>query len=202
MQTLANALLVENVAAIARRTPREDDGLIAALAAILADTTLEPAFMALALTLPGEADIAREIGKRRRSRCDLCVARGACAERSASGSGRGLRETYMRCRTRRLSARTLTSAGRRALKNVSLDLLAADGQVGDRAARRPVPDRRQHDRPHGGARDAALYDRAGAQSGARRFLSPLCRRSADHRQMARVAGHDSRGRHARPRARR
>ena len=37
--------------------------LIAALAAILDDATLEPAFVALALTPPGEGDIAREIGR-------------------------------------------------------------------------------------------------------------------------------------------
>ena len=42
---------------------REDTGLLNALAAILADATLEPAFVALALSLPGEADIAREIGR-------------------------------------------------------------------------------------------------------------------------------------------
>ena len=36
---------------------------MAALAAILADEKLEPAFVALALTPPGEADIAREIGR-------------------------------------------------------------------------------------------------------------------------------------------
>ena len=43
--------------------PREDQGLIEALAAVLADGALEPAFVALVLTLPGEADIAREIGR-------------------------------------------------------------------------------------------------------------------------------------------
>ena len=38
-------------------------GSLDALGAILADAALEPAFVALALTLPGEADIAREIGR-------------------------------------------------------------------------------------------------------------------------------------------
>ena len=45
------------------RPQRQDQGLLDALAAILADRTLEPAFVALALTVPGEADIAREIGR-------------------------------------------------------------------------------------------------------------------------------------------
>src|SRR5262245_39211598 len=63
VQTLATSLLIDNVAAIrAQRTPRADDGLLAALTAILADRALEPAFVAQALAMPGEADIAREIG--------------------------------------------------------------------------------------------------------------------------------------------
>ena len=45
------------------RSRRLDEGLLDALAAILADASLEPAFVAEALTLPSEADIAREIGR-------------------------------------------------------------------------------------------------------------------------------------------
>ena len=65
VQTLATRLLVDNVAAAARRREpaRRTSGLLDALGAILADGTLEPAFVALALTLPGEADLAREIGR-------------------------------------------------------------------------------------------------------------------------------------------
>jgi aminopeptidase N len=56
--TLAR-LLVDNVAAVrAGKALREDRGLLDALAAILDDASLEPAFVALALTMPGEADIA------------------------------------------------------------------------------------------------------------------------------------------------
>src|SRR5262249_29642741 len=63
VQTLATNLLIANVAAVrAARERRRDDGLIAALAAILSDSALEPAFIAQALTMPGEADIARELG--------------------------------------------------------------------------------------------------------------------------------------------
>ena len=40
-----------------------DEGLLNALAAIVADKTLEPAFVAETLTPPSEADIAREIGR-------------------------------------------------------------------------------------------------------------------------------------------
>src|SRR5260221_6120900 len=63
-QTLAPRLLVDNTAAMrANGAARQDPGLLAALGAVLADGTLEPAFVALALTLPGEADIAREIAR-------------------------------------------------------------------------------------------------------------------------------------------
>ena len=44
------------------RPRSDDDGLMAALGAILADDKLEPAFIALTLAPPSEADIAREIG--------------------------------------------------------------------------------------------------------------------------------------------
>ena len=64
LQTISMRLLIDNVAALrAGKSPRTDDKLIAALAAILDDATLEPAFVALALVPPGEGDIAREIGR-------------------------------------------------------------------------------------------------------------------------------------------
>src|SRR5262249_35256006 len=63
VRPLATSLLIDNVAALrSGRAHRQDDGLIAALAAILADPELEPAFVAQALIMPGEADIARDIG--------------------------------------------------------------------------------------------------------------------------------------------
>ena len=63
VQTLAGALLVGNVARLrAGQDPEVDEGLLDALAAILADRNLEPAFVAEALVPPSEADIAREIG--------------------------------------------------------------------------------------------------------------------------------------------
>ena len=64
VQTLAMSLLNANVAALRAGAPaRDDEGLMAALGAILADDKLEPAFIALTLTPPSEADIAREIGR-------------------------------------------------------------------------------------------------------------------------------------------
>ena len=55
VQTLAMSLLKQNVAALHAGVPaRDDDGLLAALGAILADEKPEPAFIALALMPPSE----------------------------------------------------------------------------------------------------------------------------------------------------
>ncbi|HUD88835.1 MAG TPA: aminopeptidase N, partial [Xanthobacteraceae bacterium] len=63
LQTLAMTLLTANVAALRKgQAPRDDDGLMAALGAILVNDKLEPAFIALNLVPPSDADISREIG--------------------------------------------------------------------------------------------------------------------------------------------
>ena len=63
MQTLATTLLIENVAAHRRGAPKRGaDELIAALGGDPRRSRLEPAFVAQALAVPTEADIAREIG--------------------------------------------------------------------------------------------------------------------------------------------
>jgi aminopeptidase N len=106
---------------------------MAALAAILADSKLEPAFMALTLTPPSEADIAREIGR------DVdpdAVFTARKKLRAAIGEqlGAGLLETYGRMTTPGPYRPDAAGAGRRALKNVCLDLLAAT-QADDAIAR-------------------------------------------------------------------
>jgi aminopeptidase N len=128
VQTLATSLLIDNVAALrGKRELRHDEGLIAALAAILADPTLEPAFIAQALTMPGEADIARDIGHDVDpdaifvARCEL---REAISERLHPA----LHDTYRRMSSREPYRPDAASAGRRALKNVCLDLLAATAE--------------------------------------------------------------------------
>src|SRR5205085_1927832 len=127
VQSLATALLTENVSALrAGKEPREDEGLTAALAAILADTALEPAFVALALAMPSEADIARDIGRDVDPDAILAARarlRGALGLRL----GPALRETYHRMRDEGPFSPDAASAGRRALKNAALDLLAAAG---------------------------------------------------------------------------
>jgi aminopeptidase N len=118
-------LLVDNTAAKrANGAARQDPGLLAALGAVLADGTLEPAFVALALTLPGEADIAREIARDVDPDAVFAARRGLQA-----AVGEHLAETLLH-HYRRLSdsgpyAPDAVSAGRRTLRNTCLDLLAA-----------------------------------------------------------------------------
>jgi len=124
VQTLAMTLLKANVAALRAAAPlREDDGLMAALGAILKDAKLEPAFIALVLAPPSEADIAREIGR------DVdpdAVFKARRALRAAIGTRHAgaLADTHARMITPGPYRPDAHSAGRRALKNACLDLLA------------------------------------------------------------------------------
>jgi aminopeptidase N len=127
VQSLANALLVDNVAAIRDGgTVREDEGLIGALAAIMADEALEPAFVALMLAMPSEADIARDIGRDVDPEA-IFAARSRLRTTIGSRLGPALRETYRRMQDDGPYSPDAASAGRRALKNACLDLLAAAG---------------------------------------------------------------------------
>jgi len=125
VQTLATRLLVGNVARLrAGQDPELDEGLLDALAAILADQSLEPAFIAEALAPPSEADIAREIGR------DVdpdAIFRARAALRTLMGLhlNAALTKTYESLVDRKPYSPDADSAGRRLLKNVCLDLLAA-----------------------------------------------------------------------------
>ena len=128
VQSLAMTLLKANVAAVRAGEPqREDEGLMQALGAILKDAKLEPAFIALTLSPPSDADIAREIGSdvdpdavftaRRRLRGAIGVRHGAT-----------LADTYARMITSEPYRPDAQGAGRRSLKNACLDLLAMTEQ--------------------------------------------------------------------------
>jgi aminopeptidase N len=128
LQTLAMSLLTENVTAVRKNaSTREDDGLTAALGAILADPALEPAFVALTLTPPSEPDIAREIGRDVDPDAIFAARRRL---RAAIGKrlGAPLANTYRHMITPGPYRPDAESAGRRALKNVCLGLLAATEQ--------------------------------------------------------------------------
>src|SRR5262247_435990 len=128
LQTLATRLLVDNTAALrAGGVAREDEGLLDALGAVLADGALEPAFVALALTLPGEADIAREIGR------DVdpdAIFAARAALRAAVGMKLALPlfEHYRRLSESGPYRPDAAGTGRRALRNTCLDLLVATGK--------------------------------------------------------------------------
>jgi len=125
VQSLATALLVENVAALrAGRALRHDDGLMAAFAAILADPELEPAFIAQAITVPGEADIARDIGRDVDTDA-VFAARAALRAVMGRQLAAALDKHYRGLADSVAYSPDAASAGRRALKNTCLDLLAA-----------------------------------------------------------------------------
>ena len=133
IQSLAMTLLLGNVVALrSGGEPRLDDGLMNALEAVLKDRALESAFVALTLSPPSEADIAREIGRdvdpdavfaaRRRLRAAIGKRHSAI-----------LAAAYERMITTGPYRPDAQSAGRRALKNVCLDLLAiteSDAAIG------------------------------------------------------------------------
>ncbi len=155
LQSLATRLLVDNVAAIrSGGAARSDDGLLDALAAILADTSLEPAFVSLALTLPSEADIAREIA-RDVDPDAIFTARTALREAAGQHLAAALQDRYRALTDAGPYRPDAAGAGRRALRNTCLDLMvAARGAGRDRARRAAISRRRQHDRSHGRAHDA------------------------------------------------
>jgi aminopeptidase N len=130
LQAIAQSLLIANVDALhAGTAPRGSEELIAALRAVAADTRLEPAFVALALTPPGEADLAREIGE---NVDPEAIYRARKALRGAIGRALApvLTQTYQRMTVPGPYSPDAAAAGRRALRNVCLDLLAATGDGG------------------------------------------------------------------------
>ncbi len=126
LQTLAMSLLTDNAARLRKGDAAPiDDGLMAALGAMLAaNDSHEPAFIALTLAPPSEADIAREIGHNVDPDAVFAARR---ALRAAIGDqhGAALTHTYRRMVTSDPYSPDARSAGRRALKNVCLDLMAA-----------------------------------------------------------------------------
>jgi aminopeptidase N len=130
LQSAATSLLIGNVAALhAGKAASSDPGLIAALAAILDDAELEPAFIALALAPPGEGDIAREIGH------DIdpdAIHRARNALRAEIGGklAAALTKTYERLAVAGSYSPDAASAGKRSLRNIALDLLVAAGMPG------------------------------------------------------------------------
>lgn len=137
LQTISMRTLVENAdAARAGRHLRSDDHLVSAVSTILEDRSVEPAFVALALIPPGESEIAREIAQ------DIdpdAIFQARTALRAEIGDRLAplLTAAYDQMTVNGGYFPDAQSAGRRALRNVALDLLAASGRASavTRAAR-------------------------------------------------------------------
>jgi aminopeptidase N len=115
------------VSAVSASGTNDDQPLAAALKALLSDHDAEPAYVAQAVMLPSEADIAREIGR------DVDPDAILAARRKLRASiGEKLyailSDTYGRMHDNGPYSPAAPSAGKRALKNACLDLLAATGR--------------------------------------------------------------------------
>ena len=106
------------------------DAFAAALGATLLDTTLEPAYRAEMLRLPGEADIAREIA-RNIDPDAIHLARKAVLKRIARKLGPALEDVYDEMTGTGPFSPSADAAGRRALRNAALGLLVARGSKAD-----------------------------------------------------------------------
>ena len=134
VQTLATRLLVENAKALREgKAARRDAGLMDALAAILADRALAPDFAALALTAPSETDIAREIGQDVDPDA-IFAARHHLRAAAGKHLGAALADRYRQLTATEPYRPDAEGTGRRALRNVCLDLLVA-AQAPDAIAR-------------------------------------------------------------------
>jgi aminopeptidase N len=116
------------------RSIRFDPALPEILGELSSDSDLEPAFRALALTLPLEGDIAREIG--RNVDPDAIHRARNCLINEAAATNTEIFDTVIESlRTSDAFAPDAISAGKRALKNVLLDYVSANLQHPARAAK-------------------------------------------------------------------
>ncbi len=169
VQSLATRALMETITRLpAGGATRPQPALIEALAAVLADDTLEPAFVALMLAPPSETDIAREIG-RNIDPDAIYAARKALRVMIGQQLAPALAAAYARMTSTAPYSPDAAGAGKRALRNVALDLLAATGETEalQRAAKQYADADNMTDRlaalatlaQHPGSeRDAALAD--------------------------------------------
>ncbi|UOK71016.1 aminopeptidase N [Ancylobacter polymorphus] len=126
-QTIAlGHLVAASAAARAGGDVPVPDALVEALGATLADGALDPAFVAQALSIPSEADVAREIGVDVDPDA-IHLARTRLRRAVSAALAPQLAATYDRHAPVGTYSPDAASAGRRALRNSCLDLLAAGG---------------------------------------------------------------------------
>ena len=126
-QSLALRSIFARVAGLrgeAGATELSDADFATALGRLLAQGANDPAFVALALTLPTEIDLAREMGENVDP--DILFAARAALRRELGGALQArLEEVYAQGATSAPYSPDAASAGRRALRNAALDLIAA-----------------------------------------------------------------------------
>jgi aminopeptidase N len=128
LQRLTTQLLVENVSTLREsRAARFDEGVLAAFTAVLAQAGGDPAFAALMLAVPSEADIAREIAQDIEPDA-VFAARASLRHWIGDRLAATLFDHYRRLSEGRAYRVDPESVGRRALRNTCLDLLAASGR--------------------------------------------------------------------------
>ncbi|WP_157015109.1 aminopeptidase N [Mesorhizobium xinjiangense] len=125
---MTDALIAASGKVRGGRAPQMPGKLIALCGEIAGSHELEPAYRALALTLPSETDIAREIG----SDIDpdaILAARNALAAAIGKENGAAFARLYDELADTGAFSPDAASAGKRALRNVLLDYLAAAGDA-------------------------------------------------------------------------
>ncbi len=124
-QTLAMRALVAATGAIAGGEPVPDhSALIAALVAVAVDDALDPALRAQVLTLPTEAEIAREIG-RDVDPDAIAAARNDLRSRLGAVQAAKFRQLYDSLASDAPYRPSAEGQGPRALRNVAMDFLVA-----------------------------------------------------------------------------
>jgi aminopeptidase N len=124
-QTYATRLLLRAVERIrAGAAPEADPRFIDALRQVLKTSASDPAFAAQVISLPGESDIAREIGLNVDPDA-IFAARKALRKAIGSGLGAELHTLYDLLADDGAYSPDAAAAGRRALRNTALDLYAA-----------------------------------------------------------------------------
>jgi len=121
--------------------------LTESVAALAGDSALDNAYRALCLTLPGEADIAREIGHDIDPDA-IHVARRAISAQLSKACERVLARVYHELQPRRAYDPGAEGAGRRALRNVALTLLCHAAGSTDLAERALATADNMTDRAH------------------------------------------------------
>jgi aminopeptidase N len=137
-QTYAVRLLLRSVERIrAGEVPDRDKEFVAVIATVI-EKSADPAFTAQAITLPGEADIAREIGNDVDPDA-IHLAREALRKEIGQDAKQILLATYARLAPNGPYSPDALAAGRRALRNAALDLFAAGDKIeGARRATRQL----------------------------------------------------------------